>query len=409
MLPLKNDPAIMGLLSVIIGAVFVTHASSHPFWKKLYSFFPSVLLLWFLPSIFHSAGLIDTSESRLYFFASRYLLPAGLILMIISVDLKKFIGLGPKACAMFLTGTLSIMIGGPLAILIIDQIAPSLVDGDVWRGLTTLAGSWIGGGANQAAMKEVFVVDDKLFSALVAVDVICAALWMAILLIASGQDEKINAWLKADTSAIEKLKFTVSQYEKENARPVTTTDMMKIIAIAFALTGLAHFFSDIIAPQIEMRAPGLARYSLTSRFFWLMVLATTFGLIASRYKAVRNLENAGASKIGQAFIYILVVTIGMNMDILAMKDSPGYFFIGILWLAIHAALMILMAKIIRAPLFFLAVGSEANVGGAASAPVVAAAFHPTLVPVAVILAVLGYVLGTYGAYITGLIMQAAAS
>ncbi|MGF1739885.1 DUF819 family protein [Vibrio profundum] len=405
---ISNDAVVMGILAVILGGVFITENSQNPFWKKFYTFIPGLLLCYFLPSLLNSFGLINPNESKLYFVASRYLLPAALVLLIISADLKKIIGLGPKALIMFFTGTIGIIIGGPIAILLIDLFDPNLVEGDVWRGLTTVAGSWIGGGANQAAMKEVFNVNNDLFSAMITVDVICANIWMAILLIMAGRHKKVDKWLKADTSAIEELKVTVSKYEKENSRPISTTDTIKIIAIGFGLTGLAHFFSDLIAPWIAHTAPELSKYSLTSGFFWLIVLVTTFALIASCFKPAKKLEHAGASKIGSAFIYILVATIGMQMDITAIFDNLGYFFIGITWLTIHAVLMIVVAKLIRAPLFFLAVGSQANVGGAASAPVVAAAFHPSLAPVGILLAVLGYALGTYGAYISGLLMQVSA-
>lgn len=404
---ITNDAVIMGLLAAILGGVFITESSNNPYWRKFYSFVPGLLLCYFLPSLLNTTGIIDGSESKLYFVASRYLLPGALVLLIISADLKKIFGLGSKAVIMFLTGTVGIIIGGPAAIVILDFIKPDLVSGDVWRGLTTVAGSWIGGGANQAAMKEVFGVSDKLFSAMITVDVICANIWMAILLIMAGRQKKMDAWLKADTSSIDELKRTVAKYEEENARPITTTDMMKVVAIAFGLTGLAHFCSDLIAPWIATNAPELEKYSLTSGFFWLIVLVTTFALIASTFKPARTLEHAGASKIGSAFIYILVATIGMQMDVTAILDNPGYFFIGITWLTIHALLMIFVAKLIRAPLFFMAVGSQANVGGAASAPVVAAAFHPSLAPVGILMAVLGYALGTYGAYICGLMMQAA--
>jgi uncharacterized membrane protein len=406
---ITNDAVTMGLLAVILGVVFITEKSDHPALKKFYSVVPGLLLCYFLPSLLNTAGLIDAANSNLYFVASRYLLPSALVLLIISADLKKILGLGSKAIIMFLTGTLGIMIGGPAAIILIDFINPDLVSGDVWRGLTTVAGSWIGGGANQAAMKEVFHVDGTLFSAMITVDVICANIWMAILLIMAGRQKKMDAWLKADTTSIDELKHTVAAYEKENARPITTTDIVKITAVAFGLTGVAHFFSDKIAPWIEFNAPHLEKYSLTSGFFWLIVISTTLGLVASMFKSSRSLEHAGASKIGSAFIYILVATIGMQMDVTAILDSPGYFFIGITWLTIHALLMIGVAKLIRAPLFFMAVGSQANVGGAASAPVVAAAFHPALAPVGILLAVLGYALGTYGAYISGLLMQAAAT
>ncbi|SEF92436.1 DUF819 domain-containing protein [Vibrio hangzhouensis] len=405
---ITNDAVIMGLLAVILGGVFITESSSNPFWRKFYTFIPGLLLCYFVPSLLNTWGIIDVTNSNLYFVASRYLLPGALVLLIVSADLKKVFGLGSKAVIMFLTGTLGIIVGGPAALLIIDFINPDLVSGDVWRGLTTVAGSWIGGGANQAAMKEVFNVDDQLFSAMITVDVICANIWMAILLIMAGRQREMDNWLKADTSSIDELKDTVAHYEKENSRPITTTDMMKVVAIAFGLTGLAHFFADKIAPWIETNAPELAKYSLTSGFFWLIVLVTTFALIASTFKSARTLEHAGASKIGSAFIYVLVATIGMQMDVTAILDNPGYFFIGITWLTIHALLMIGVAKLIRAPLFFMAVGSQANVGGAASAPVVAAAFHPALAPVGILMAVLGYALGTYGAYICGIIMQTAA-
>ena len=404
---ITNDAVIMGMLAVILGCVFITESSQNSILKKFYSFVPGLLLCYFVPSLLNSLGIIDVSNSKLYFVASRYLLPSALVLLIISADLRKIFGLGSKAVIMFLTGTVGIIIGGPLAILIIDQVNPDIVSGDVWRGLTTVAGSWIGGGANQAAMKEVFDVDDQLFSAMITVDVICANIWMAVLLIMAGRQKKIDAWLKADTSSIEELKETVSKYQEENARPATTTDLMKITGIAFGLTGLAHLFSDMIAPWISTNAPELAKYSLTSGFFWLIVMVTTFALVASCFKSTRSIENSGASKIGSAFIYILVATIGMQMDVTAIFNNPGYFFIGITWLSIHAILMIVMAKLIRAPLFFMAVGSQANVGGAASAPIVAAAFHPALAPVGILMAVLGYALGTYGAYICGLVMQAA--
>jgi len=122
----------------------------------------------------------------------------------------------------------------------------------------------------------------------------------------------------------------------------------------------------------------------------------------------RSYEGAGASKIGSVFIYFLVATIGLKMDINEAFKNAGLFGVGFVWMAIHVVLMILVAWLIKAPFFFLAVGSKANIGGAASAPVIAAAFHPALAPVGVLLAVLGYALGTYGAWLCGLLMQAAA-
>ena len=406
---IKNDAIVFGILMGILSFVFVTSNSNHPHWKKFYKYFPALLLCYFIPSVFNSLGIISGKDSNLYFVASRYLLPASLVLLTISVDLPAIKRLGSKAVIMFFTGTVGIVLGGPLSILLASMIAPDLVGGQgpeaVWRGFATVAGSWIGGGANQAAMKEIFDVGDSLFSAMIAIDVIVANIWMAILLYGTGMDEKINKWFDADVSSIDDLKLKMEQYKEQIMRIPETNDTMRVLAIGFGITGIAHLGADTIAPAIKNAAPELARFSLTSGFFWLIVISTTFAILLS-FTKLREIEGVGASRIGSIFIYILVATIGMKMDILSIFDNPSLFIIGLIWMTIHAILLIIVAKIIKAPFFFLAVGSKANVGGAASAPILASAFHPSLAPVGVLLAVMGYAIGTYGAWLCGILMQA---
>lgn len=401
---ITNDAVVLGLLAVILGLVFYTSHSDNKHCKAFYRYVPALLLCYFIPSLFNSFGIIDGEGSSLYKMASRYLLPASLVLLTLSVDFKAILGLGPKALIMFLTGTLGIVIGGPIALLILGNIYPDALGGDIWRGMTTIAGSWIGGGANQAAMKEVFDVDGSIFSVMITVDVIVANIWMAVLLFMASRADYFDKKTGADTSGIRNLQQKIEQYQAQHSRIPTLNDLMLIMAVAFGVTGLSHFLADIIAPWIERVAPELAMYSLTSSFFWLVVIATTLGLYLSTTKA-RKLEAVGASKVGSAFLYILVATIGMHMDVTAILSYPEMFLVGVLWMSIHGGLMLFVARLIKAPLFYMAVGSQANVGGAASAPVVAAAFHPSLAPVGVLLAVLGYGLGTYGAYICGLILQ----
>ena len=141
-----------------------------------------------------------------------------------------------------------------------------------------------------------------------------------------------------------------------------------------------------------------------SHFFWLIVISTTFGMILSLTK-FRKLEGVGASRWGSIFIYILVATIGMKMNLGEVFDNLGLFAIGIVWMLVHVTILLVVAKLIKAPFFFVAVGSQANVGGAASAPVVASAFSTSLAPVGVLMAVLGYALGTYGAIVCATLMQ----
>ena len=406
---IKNDAVVFGILMGILSFVIVTSNSNQPHWKKFYKYFPALLLCYFIPSVFNSLGIISGKDSNLYFVASRYLLPASLVLLTISVDLPAIKRLGSKAVIMFFTGTVGIVLGGPLSILLASMIAPDLVGGQgpeaVWRGFATVAGSWIGGGANQAAMKEIFDVGDSLFSAMIAIDVIVANIWMALLLYGTGIDDKINKWFDADVSSIDDLKLRMEQYKEQIMRIPETNDTMRVLAIGFGITGIAHLGADTIAPAIKNAAPELARFSLTSGFFWLIVISTTFAILLS-FTKLRELEGVGASRIGSIFIYILVATIGMKMDILSIFDNPSLFIIGLIWMTIHAILLIIVAKIIKAPFFFLAVGSKANVGGAASAPILASAFHPSLAPVGVLLAVMGYAIGTYGAWLCGILMQA---
>ena len=413
-LPLiTNDAVVLGILMVVLGLVFTTSNSPAPFWKRFYGVVPSLLLCYFIPSLFSTAGVISGESSQLYFVASRYLLPTSLILLTLSIDLGAVLRLGPKAIILFLTGTFGVVIGGPLAILLVSAIDPSMVGGEgpdaVWRGLTTVAGSWIGGGANQTAMKEVFEVGDEIFSALVAVDVIVANLWMAVLLWAAGRADDLDQRMGADTSAIVALRDQVATYQAQIARIPSLNDLMRVLAVGFGGTALAHAAADWLAPTLKGLAAGdpnhwLSQTSLTSGFFWLIVVATTVGLGLS-FTQARQLEGAGASRVGSAMLYVLVASIGMKMNLMAIFEHPGLFLVGGIWIAIHAVLLIGMARLLRAPVFFLAVGSQANIGGAASAPIVASAFHPALAPVGVLLAVVGYALGTYAAWFCGQLMR----
>lgn len=403
---ITNDAVVLGLLAATLGLIFWTTQLKTPFWQGFYRYVPALLLCYFVPALFNTFGLIDGEESRLYYVSSRYLLPATLVLLTLSIDLPAIGRLGPKAIIMFLTGTFGVVIGGPIAMGLWGMLSPETVAGDVWRGMSTVAGSWIGGGANQAAMAEVFEVDMNLFGTFVAIDVIIANIWMAIILWMAANNERIDAKSGADTSAIEDLKRRVQKFEAEHSRIPKLPDLMYIVGIGFGLTGLAHALGAPLAELFDQYA-WAKRLSLSSSFFWIVVLATTFGLVLS-FTRLRTIEGAGASKIGSAMLYILVASIGMHMDLKAIFEDPLLFCVAATWIAIHAALLLIMRKLINAPIFFLAVGSQANIGGAASAPVVASAFHPSLAPVGVLLAVFGYALGTYAAWICGQLMRVVA-
>jgi uncharacterized membrane protein len=338
--------------------------------------------------------------------------------------------LGWKAIVMFLTATLGIVIGGPIALFAAINLFPSVLGEnsvEIANGLSTVAGSWIGGGANQNAMKIIYEVPNEVFAIMLVVDIVVANIWMGFLLYGANITERIDAWLKADTSAIEDLKNRVAEYSASIAQMPTTTTLFVMLAVAFGAVGISHWGADLISPFFSgmneaskvvigtddagkeiLSAGSLVENGLSSvmsGFFWLIVISTTVGLLLS-FTPARKLEGVGASRWGSIFIYILVATIGMHMNLGKVWANLGLFGIGIIWMLVHVTLLILVAKLIRAPFFFVAVGSQANVGGAASAPVVASAFSPSLAPVGALLAVLGYAIGTYGAIMCAEIMRA---
>jgi len=246
---------------------------------------------------------------------------------------------------------------------------------------------------------------------MVFVDIVIANIWMAIILIGVGKTKRIDKWLKADVSAIETLKEKVASYAKKVERNPSLTDFMIIVAIAFGTVSFSHFGADYLSGFFDDFVNGIQNQTtkniftfLSSQFFWMISLATLIAILLSFTKA-KSYEGAGASKIGSVFIYILVASIGMKMDLRLILDNVGLVAIGAVWMTIHAVLLIFVAKLIRAPYFFLAVGSQANVGGAASAPIVAAAFHPSLATVGVLLAVFGYAVGTVAAIGCTILMQ----
>ena len=427
-----DDSIVFGILLIALGLVFYTESLKKGFWEKFYKIVPGLFMAYLIPAVLTSFGIIAPEwetvnssgeliiqKSNLYFVASRYLLPAALVLMTLSIDLKAVFGLGWKALAMFFTGTIGIIIGGPIAILLISMISPETVGGigpdAVWRGLSTLAGSWIGGGANQTAMLEIYGYNQQLYGGMVFVDIVVANIWMSIILIGIGKSDKINRWLNADNSSIESLKEKVSSFSKKVKRNPTLTDIIIIMAIAFGTVSFAHFCSGFLGPSFKNYISTIDSAStrniftfLESKFFWLISISTIIAILLSFTKA-KNYEGAGASKFGSVFIYILVATIGMKMDLTMIFDNLGLISIGFVWMLIHAVLLILIAKLIKAPYFFLAVGSQANVGGAASAPIVASAFHPSLATVGVLLAVVGYAVGTVGAIICTILMEISCS
>ncbi|TJZ62805.1 DUF819 family protein [Sphingobacterium olei] len=405
---ITNTAVIVGILMSILGLVFYTSSLSNKYIRGFYNIIPPLLLCYFLPGILNSFHIFDGENSALTRIGSRYFLPSCLILFIINLDLKEMWTLRKRAGLMFITGTVGIVVGGPLAVWLTALVAPEVVGGagphEVWRGLGSLAGSWIGGSANQVALREILQPSPKLFSSIIAVDVFVAYIWMAFLLYGASKSKQFDKFFKADSKDVDMLMIKMDEKSKANNRMPETKDFVIMLALAFGGTGLATLLAEPIAEYITEYYPNLEKFSLTNSFFWLVLFATIIGISLS-FTPAKKLENAGASKIGTVLLYMLIVTIGMQMDILAILDNPGLFIVGVIWMSFHALLLLVVGKVFKIPFFYYAVGSMANVGGVASATVTSAAFHPSLISVGVILSVFSYAVGTYAGWITALLMQ----
>jgi uncharacterized membrane protein len=402
---ITNDIVVFGLIAATLGAVFLAADAKNVLLQRFFRFVPPLLLCYFLPAIFNTLGVVDGTTTKVYNPIARdVLLPAALVLLTLSIDLPAILKLGPKLLIVFAAATFGIMLGAVGSFTILSWLHPQAVAGDTWAGMAALTGSWIGGGANMVAMREVFNVDATTFGQFAVVDVAIASFWMATLLFLAGRSEAIDRRNGADTRALDELKQHVEAYQAQHARIPSLTDLMLIIAVAFGLVGLAHSIAAPLAQWFADNFTWAARYSLTSPFVWMVVLATSFGLGLS-FTRVRRLEGAGASRIGTVLLYFLIACIGMQMDLLALLDRPWLFVLAAIWMAIHILCLWTAMRLTRAPLFYFAIGSQGNIGGPASAPVVAAAFHPSLAPVGVLLGTVGYATGTYLAYVTGVTLR----
>ncbi|WP_140719928.1 DUF819 family protein [Pseudomonas sp. Hp2] len=405
---IDNDIVVFGLIAATLGAVFWTASREQGFWKRFYAFVPALLLCYLLPGIYNTIGLIDGQTTRLYNPVARdVLLPAALVLLTLAVDIKGILRLGPKLVAMYLGASLSIMLGAVVAFQLMKWLHPSTVAGDTWAGMAALAGSWIGGGANMLAMREVFNVDATTFGQFAVVDVGVGYVWMATLIFLAGRAQRIDARSGADTRAIDELKARIAKFQAEHERIPSLTDLMMIVGVAFGAVGLSHAIAAPLAGWFGRNVAWAAQFSLDSTFVWVVVLATSCGLVLSFTRA-RTLEGAGASRIGSLLLYFLIACIGMQMDLLSLLDRPWLFLLGLIWIAVHIVLLWGLGRLLHVPFFYFAIGSQSNIGGPASAPVVAAAFHPALAPVGVLLGTMGYATGTYLAYLVGVMLRSMA-
>jgi uncharacterized membrane protein len=385
---LITDPYGLLAVLILIPAALFYLAENTPL-KAFFQKVPVLVFAYIVPSLFSAAGIIP-SDAPIYGDIMRFVLPASLLLLTLSIDLKGIYNLGPKALLLFFSATAGIIIGGPIALLIFQSYLPD----DIWQGFAALAGSWTGGGVNFVAVGLAVGATESMLGMMVIVDVVVAYTWTGLLMFFASRYKRIDANHGADNTMVENLRLKVEKFQKETARVSTTSDFMVLIGVAFGAAWLAR--------QLGMWLPPIG--GIFDSFAWMIVLVTGFGVILS-FTPFRKYEGAGASKLGTLMLYMLIGVIGVKADFSLIAQYPMLIAAGATWLLIHILVIYLVMRFTKAPLFFMAVGSQANVGGVASAPIVASAFHPALATVGVLLGVAGYVVGTYAGLLTAFLLR----
>ena len=388
---------VLAILLLVLAVLFTMNRSAK--WGKIFKIIPLLVFAYFVPTLLSNTGIIPL-DSPLYTFIKKVLLPASLVLLTLAVDIPAVLRLGRPALILFATATLSIVIGGPIAYLLFGAIGliPESLGDQAWRGLAALSGSWIGGGANFVGIGESVGASDSTISLMVVVDVAIANIWMAALLYFSGREKEMDAKIGADRAAVDDCRERVEQFQAQVSRPTNLPDLLAMLGIALGTTAVATWLSTILPPLGQV----------VNAFTWLVLISTAIGVTLS-FTKLRRLDGSGASAVGSVFLYLLVASIGAHAEFHRVLDPDNIklVLLGALWMAFHASSIMIVRRIIKAPIFFAAVGSQANVGGAASAPVVAASFHPALAPAGVLLAVLGYAVGTYAGLACAFLLEMA--
>lgn len=378
---LLTDPmAIFAYMAAVLGILF--WLSGLPRFQKLFELTPPVIYAYFIPTLSTTVG-ITPAASPAYDWMIRYLLPVALVLLMITIDLKSVAKLGGMALIMVVTGTVGIVIGAPVALAVFGSFLPH----DAWMGLAALSGSWIGGTANMVAIAESVGTPDSLMGPVIVVDTVVGYGWMGVLLFFSGWQHRWDARINAHTEALEETNRRLAAAEGHR-HPVSLPWLAAIVGIGFAGAVLAVWLGESM--------PNLGDPTIISHTTWAVLIVVTVGLVLS-FTPVRVVEEHGASRVGYLALYLLLTAIGAKADLAAVLDAPAFLAAGVLWIGIHVVILVAVARLIRAPLFFVATGSMANIGGAASAPVVAGVYHPAMAPVGLLMAVVGYVLGIYAA------------
>ncbi len=366
---------ILFLLTIEISVLYLAW---HPRTQKYFDFLPSVFWIYFLPMLASTFGWID-SQAPVYKIITTHILPASLFLLLMTVDMKAIVKLGRDALLMMAIGSLGICVGT----VAVFAGFKHWVGTDFYAGFGALSASWTGGSANMIAVKEAVNIPDNIFAPMVIVDTIVPYVWMGIMVSVVGIQTAFDRWNRSDQTILKELSRRAQQISQTSIE----WKLEKVLAIL------------ILAAGGSLAAQGLAKFlpvipNVISMSAWTIIVVTTLGILGS-FTPIRKLEKSGSNKIGYFLLYFVLTTIGAKASLANMSAALVLISAGFCIVLIHAVFLLIGAKLLKAPLFLVATASQANVGGVASAPVVAEIYQPGLASVGLLLAIGGNIFGTY--------------
>jgi uncharacterized membrane protein len=383
---------VLAMLCAIAGFFFFLEQKTG---AKLFHFLPPLLFIYATPVLLSNVSFGGTTmlpnSSIIYSGLSKYALPAFIVLMLIKVDVPAVVRIMGKGVLVMLMGTAGVMVGAVVSYMLVHR----WLSEDAWTGIGALAGSWIGGTANMAATKEMLGTSSELFGLAVIADNAVYVVWLPILLMSRNFADRFNAWARVPPERLAAME-EAAEIHMDEEHPPTMPEYVFLAAIVTGVSwigiSLAPPISQWVAANSEALAPVFGES--TTR----ILLVTSIALLLSA-TPVSRLPNSTA--IGTALVYIFVAGIGARAEIAGLAQAPAFILGAFIWIFIHGAFCLAGAWIFRVDVHSVAIASAANIGAAASAPIVAAHHKPSLVPVSILMALLGYAMGNYLAPLTG--------
>lgn len=357
--------------------------------QKFFGLLPPIVLVYLIGMILCTINFWDLAETKpTYSALKNNILYAMIFLMLLRCDIRKMIKLGPKMIIGFFTGSLTVMIG----FIVTFVIMKGVLGPESWKALGALCGSWIGGSGNMATLQEIFNVSEGDYAYALVVDSIDYSIWVMFLLWSTRFAPAFNKWTKADTSRLDEVSIHLEKEMTEEKKEITFVTLMVLIGSSLLVSAVAQNIGAFLAQNV----------GLLDKATWCVLFITALGLICALTPFGRI---AGAAELSNVFLYAVVALLASRANFMELTDAPAWILAGFMILAIHGVLFVTFAKLLKIDLFTCGVASLANIGGVASAPILAGTYSGSLVPVGVLMALFGTVSGTYLGMICGNIMR----